>query len=149
MFEFGNSFSWAITRQKRIPSHLTTRILNIYTEALIGFCVEYHAEWSQQCTALSRPLKKSPAMWIVGRMYMPRTGEGEHSPTAQAQLSVQPLVTFSWWSLPTPCPWGPPLPIPHAPLTSCHALENSARGFIMGDGSFGGYLIALEQMSQR
>ena len=137
MFEFGNSFSWAITRQKRIPSHLTTIILNIY------------AEWSQQCTALSRPLKKSPAMWIVGRMYMPRTGEGEHSPTAQAQLSVQPLVTFSWWSLPTPCPWGPPLPIPHAPLTSCHALENSARGFITGDGSFGGYLIALEQMSQR
>lgn len=39
MFELGNSFSWAITRQKRIPSHLTTRILNIYTEALIGFCV--------------------------------------------------------------------------------------------------------------
>lgn len=148
MFELGNSFSWAITRQKRRPSHLTTRILNLYTEALTGFCLEYHAEWSQQCTALSRPLKKAPAMGTVGRMYMPRTGEGEHSPTAQAQLSVQPLVTFSWWPLPTLCSWGPPLPIPHAP-PFFYALENSARGFIRGAGSFGGSLTALEQMSQQ
>lgn len=120
MFELGNSFSWAITRQKRRPSHLTTRILNLYTEALIGFCLQYHAECSQQCTALSRPLRKAPAMGTAGRMYVPRTGEGEHSPTAQAQLSVQPLVTFSWWPLPTPCPLGPPLPIPHAPPFSMH-----------------------------
>ena len=100
-----NSFSWAITRQKRRPSHLTTRILNIYTEALIGFCLEYHAEWSLQCTALSRSLKKAPAMGTVGRMYIPRIGEGEHFPTVQA-FSSSTTVHILLMNSPSTLPLG-------------------------------------------
>lgn len=64
-------------------------------------------------------LKKAPTMGTVGRMYIPRTGADEDSPTAQGQLSGQPSVIFSQRPPPTLHPSGPTLPtLSHTPPSS-------------------------------
>lgn len=128
--------------------HLTARILNLYTEALIGFCLQYHAEWSQQCTAL-KALEKGPT-WEQ-RAECTCQGQERVSILQPPKLSSQ----FNHWShslmtSPNTLPFGTSSANPACPPPAFfYALENSARGFTGGAGSFGGSLTALEQMSQK
>lgn len=61
---------------------LTTRILNVYIEALTEFSHMYHSD-DLSNTLLSQV---TPSMGMVSGMYIPRTGKGERRLIAHVQF---------------------------------------------------------------
>ena len=82
--------------------HPPTRILQVYTEALMGVQSDISSRWSQKWITFSRLCLEVTWNEKSGQnIHSKDKGRDMEPPIAPVQLPVQPVVTSFWWPLAT------------------------------------------------